>query len=135
MTTVAIRSAGTQLKVKIAGVYTLIPDAQGFTGPGGEAPEIEVTPLDNTQAREYLLDLPNPGEFSFSINYNPGNAVHQYLLAAWKASTLEDFQITWVSAHQTQFFALVKNFERSAQQGRQVSSDVTLKVTGNITDP
>jgi hypothetical protein len=135
MATQAIRSAGTLLKVRISGVYTLIPDARGFTGPGGEAPEMEVTPLDNTQAREYLLDLPDPGEFSFQMNYAPGNTVHQYLLTAWKAGTLEAFQITWVSGHVTSFDAFVKNFERSAEQGAPVAADISLKISGAITDP
>jgi hypothetical protein len=138
MPTQAIRAAGTLIKVRIAGVYTKIPDIRGFTGPGGEAGEIEVTPIDNTgnpDGKEFLTDLPDPGEFSWSMNYVPGNSVHQYLLTAWKAGTLELFEVTYVSGHVTSFSAFVRKLERKGEQGQALSADVSLRLSGAITDP
>jgi hypothetical protein len=121
--------------VRISGTYTLIPDARGGSGLGGEAPEIEVTPIDNTSAREYLVDLPNPGEFTLRMNFVPGNTVQTYLLNAWKNGTLEEFQAVYANGLISSFSAFVKNFERSFEQGREVGADVTLKISGAITDP
>ncbi len=135
MTTGAIRSAGTLFKVRISGVYTLIPDARGGSGLGGEAPTIEVTPIDSTTAREYLTDLPNPGEFTLKANFVPTNVVHTYLLNAWKNGTLEAFQVVYSNGQISSFSALVTNFERSFEAGKEVGADITLKISGAITDP
>lgn len=134
MATGAIRSAGTLFKVRISGVYTLIPDARGGSGLGGEAPEIEVTPIDNTTAREYLVDLPNPGELKLQANYVPTSVVQTYLLTAYKNGTLELFQVVYSSGQTSSFSAFVKNFERSIEAGKEVSVEITLKITGEVTD-
>ena len=131
----AIRSAGTQLKVRISGTYTLVQDGRGGAGLGGESPEIEVTPIDETATRHYLVDLPNPGELTWRMNYVPGQTVQNYLLAAWKAGTKEAFQVIWSDGQITSFDAFVKNFVRTIEGGREVGADLTLKITGSITDP
>ena len=131
----AIRSAGTLIKNRISGVLTLIPDAQDFDGLGGEADDIEITPLDNTSDKEYLTDLADPGVFSFKANYVPGNAVHKYLIAARKAGTVEFFEVTFVSGDKSSFNGIVKGFKRSGARGAVVTADVSVKITGAITDP
>jgi hypothetical protein len=132
----AVRSAGSKIKVRISGVFTLIPGVQGATGPGAEAPEIEWTPLDPDTPRDYVRDVPDPGTFNFRVAYMPGNAVHQYLLAAWKAGTEERFKVEYKApaGAYTEFSAFVKNFPRGFEKGQVVGGDASLKVTGDIVD-
>jgi hypothetical protein len=134
-TSAAIRSAGTQFKVRISGVYTLIPDARAGSGLGGEAPEFETTPIDETSTRHFLLDLPNPGEFSLQANFVPGNTVQTYLLNAYKNGTLEALQVIYSNGLITTFSAFVKNFERSFEAGKEVGAEIAFKITGAIVDP
>ena len=68
-------------------------------------------------------------------NYVPGNSVHQYLLAARKAATLEQFEVTYSSGHVSSFSGYVKKFERSGEPGKEVSADVAVKISGAVTDP
>ena len=129
-TPVAIRSAGTLVKVRISGVYTLIPSARGFTGPGGEAPEIETTPLDETQAKTYLTDLTDPGNSTVKLDLNLANSVHQYLADAWLAGTVEKFEVTYQNGTGWRFDAIVKGLPGNAQPGQTVSADMSLRITG-----
>jgi len=131
----AIRSAGTLIKVRISGVLTLIPDAQDFDGLGGEADDMEITPLDNTSDKEFLTDIADPGTFTFKCNYVPSNAVHKYLIAARKAGTVEFFQVTFVSGDLCSFNGIVKSFKRGGARGAVVMADVSIKITGAISDP
>jgi len=131
----AVRAAGTKVRVRISGVFTLIPGVRGFTGPGGEAGDIETTPIDTTTAKEYLVDLADPGTFTFKVNYMPSNVVHKYLIAAWKAGTEERIQLEYSTGEQTEFSAFVKNFPRAGEQGQALNADASLKITGDIVDP
>jgi len=129
-TNVAIRSAGTLVKIKITGAYTLIPSARGFTGPGGEGADIEVTPLDETQAKHFLTDLTDPGDASVAMDLNLDNTVHQYLADAWLSGVVQELEVTYVNNRGWRFSATVKGLPGSAAQGQTVSADMKLRITG-----
>ena len=129
-TPVAIRAAGTKVQVRISGVYTTIPSARGFTGPGGEAPEIDTTPLDEDQAKHFLTDLTDPGEAKVRMDFNLDNAVHQYLADAWLAGSLEVFKVIYVNNRGWDFSAFVKGLPGTAEQGSAVGAEMKLRISG-----
>lgn len=51
----------------------------GISGLGGARDQIDITCLDNTEDREYLPGLGNPGQMSVPFNFIPSHISHQVL--------------------------------------------------------
>ena len=87
-------SQGTQLDVKITSTFTPIPGVEGLSGPTGTKPQIEVTALSDTAAK-FIAGLPDYGDVSFSLFWDPAEATHQKLMTSYQTSnSVDDFQIT-----------------------------------------
>ena len=92
-------------------VFTTIPEATNFSGPGGSAAVIDVTDLSST-AKEKRMGLNDEGQLSFTINYIPANTVHAGLRADRTARTLRVFRLTFTDSPNTlwTFSAYVTGF-------------------------
>ncbi len=67
--------------------------ATGITGLGGAADQIETTCLDS-QEKEYVRGMLNPGQVSVPINFIPRSAAHQALLDLKDSGETISFMIT-----------------------------------------
>jgi hypothetical protein len=109
----ASHTAGTLVKIKISGTYTLIPGLQNFTNDGGEKGEIDTTPL-NATAKTSVGGTPDYGTWTGELAWDPGDTVHQALAARYATTPAptEDFEITMtdVGAATVQFFGYIKRF-------------------------
>jgi len=116
--------------------YTTIPEIKSFTGPGGSASVIDVTDL-SSAAKEKRMGLADEGQLQLTINYIPDNAVHVALRGDRAARSKVPFKITFtdsVPATVWTFEAFVTGFSVSGAVDGVVEAQVTLEITGAITE-
>jgi predicted secreted protein len=139
MSSNAIEAQGTLLKVRTSIspiTFTTIPEVKSFTGPGGSAAVIDVTDLSST-AKEKRMGLQDEGQLSFTMNYLPDNSTHDYLRAIRAARTINPFQLIFTDespATTWAFNAFVTGFSVSGAVDGVVEANVTLEITGAITE-
>src|SRR5210317_45028 len=73
-------------------VYTEVAQVVSLSGPDGSAAEINVTALDSTAA-EFVMGLPDEGNVSVEVIYDPTDTNHTALYNARAAQSLKHFQI------------------------------------------
>ena len=116
-------------------VFTTISEIKTFSGPTGSAAVIDVTDLSST-AKEKRMGLADEGQLSFTINYIPDNTQHT-LLRTQRASREEtDFKMVFTDDSPSttwSFSAFVTGFAVSGAVDNVVEANVTLEITGSIT--
>ena len=115
--------------------YTTIPEVKSFSGPGGSATVIDVTDLSST-AKEKRMGLADEGQLQLTINYIPDNAVHLALRADRASRAKVPFRISFTDSGDTtwSFDAFVTGFNVSGAVDGVVEAQVTLEITGAITE-
>lgn len=115
--------------------YTTIPEVKSFSGPGGSATVIDVTDLSST-AKEKRMGLADEGQLQLTINYIPDNAVHLALRADRASRAKVPFRISFTDSGDTtwSFDAFVTGFSVSGAVDGVVEAQVTLEITGAITE-
>ena len=133
----AIESQGVVIKVSTGSPseFVAIGNVTSIKGPGGSASVIDVTNLDSS-AKEKLMGLPDEGQITLDINYDPDNATHTTLRAARRARTRCEFNITLTDTTNTvlTFFAYVLGFAMDVAVDQAVKVSVTLEVDGAVTE-
>ena len=116
-------------------VFSTISEIKTFSGPTGSAAVIDVTDLSST-AKEKRMGLADEGQLSFTINYIPDNTQHT-LLRTRRASRVEtDFKMVFTDDSPSttwSFSAFVTGFAVSGAVDNVVEANVTLEITGSIT--
>lgn len=116
-------------------VFTTISEIKTFSGPTGSAAVIDVTDLSST-AKEKRMGLADEGQLSFTINYIPDNTQHT-LLRTRRASRVEtNFKMVFTDDSPSttwSFSAFVTGFAVSGAVDNVVEANVTLEITGSIT--
>jgi len=96
---------------------------------------VDVTHLLST-AKEFLAGF-SEGGVSFEMNYQPGDAANDRLVALYDGDTVVSFTITFPQPSPPvtmTFNALVENLGDVAAVGDKLSRSVSLKVSGAITE-
>jgi hypothetical protein len=107
-------------------------------GGGGEVGKRDTTVLASS-AKTYAPTIPDNGEVSFELNWDPTDTQHKQL-ATWKnapTTTLPLWKITWTATTSTSTFnAFVSNLDGPNAGGvdENVTMTVTLQVSGTITN-
>lgn len=105
-------TAGMTLAVTISAVVTTIPGVENISVSPGQKPQIDTTPISAT-ASSSVVGVPSPGVLTFNLMWDPGDTVHQYLLANYNtAGGVDD---TWTITCQD-------------------AGDATISFTGRIQD-
>lgn len=130
----AMRTQGCSLRRGDGGtpeVFSAIGEIQTFTGPGGTANEIDITSLEST-AKEFLVGLPNEGDFTFKGNFVPTNAGQIGLRNDRASGVLRNFKLYLTDAGPTTytFAARVMQFSIDAGVDDAVRLNVSLKISG-----
>ena len=115
-------------------VFTTIAEVKSFSGPGGEASEIDVTSLDST-GKEFRLGLQDEGNITLDCLLVPGDTAQEGLRADRAAGTVRNFKLILPDTATTtlSFAALVKGFSIAGGVDDVVSASVSLRVTGAVT--
>ena len=134
----AIESQGVKMYVSDGGSptsFAAIGNITGIKGPGGSASVIDVTNLDSV-AKEKLMGLPDEGQVSVDLNYDPDNVQHAALRAARRNRTRMEFkiQLTDTTATNLVFFAYVLGFSMDVGVDAAVKVNMTLEVDGPVTE-
>ena len=116
-------------------VFNTISEIKTFSGPTGSAAVIDVTDL-SSSAKEKRMGLADEGQLSFTINYIPDNTQHT-LLRTRRASREEtNFKMVFTDDSPSttwSFSAFVTGFAVSGAVDNVVEANVTLEITGSIT--
>lgn len=132
----AIESQGITLQVSTGSPtsFSNIANVTGFQGPGGSASVIDVTNLSSV-AHEKMMGLPDEGQFTLDINFDPDDTTHQTLRDARAARTRTEFKINFTDATpaSARFFGYVLGFQVQGQVDQQVKVSVTIEIDGSVT--
>lgn len=139
MSSSALEAQGTLIKIGDGAspeVFNTIPEVKTFTGPGGAASVIDVTDL-SSLAKEKRMGLADEGQLSFVINYIPDNTYHAALRAARASREETNFKMVFTDASPSttwSFAAFVTGFAVSGAVDGVIEANVTLEITGAITE-
>jgi hypothetical protein len=121
------------------GSYLLIPGVNNLSPGGTTATQIEITALNDT-ARRFLQGIQDYGQATFEIVWDPEHARHQELLTLAAGTDSKNFRIRLPDAATADasiivldFAANVEAFEWNFSTDDAARANVTLKVTGAIT--
>lgn len=141
MATQAIPAQGTLLQLDDgAGNYTTIAEVKDIRGPGFTTNFTDVTSHDSPDyTREFISGLRDPGEVTFSVNFVPTNPTHNLsagLMSLQQNRTKRNYKLIFpdVSTTTWTFAAYVSRFEPGAPVDGALTADVTLRVTGTISE-
>lgn len=133
----AIQSQGIVIKYSVGSptLFAAVGNITGFGGPGGSASVIDVSNLDST-AHEKLMGLPDEGQFTLALNYDPDNTAHIDLRNARKSRTRCEFQVTLTDAVATvlTFAGYVLGFALAGAVDQQVKASLTIEIDGPVTE-
>jgi len=117
--------------LKRAGVE--VAEISGFTGPDGEATEIDVTHL-RSLAKEYLQGLPDEGNISFTGFLKPSDAAQVGLRTDRDAQAANTYSLTLTDSPPTvlTFQAFVKQFGLSAAPDGAIALNLSMRITGAV---
>lgn len=134
-------SNGTVVAIETApAVFGTIGGVEGFALPAAIRDEIEVTALDST-AREYILDLPDSGETTFTLFIRDGvtgtdfSANQELLEDAAFSGDVQTFRVTLpasVGGKSYTVDGLVKQFQVTTNTRAAITASCTIRFTGAV---
>jgi predicted secreted protein len=124
-----------QRKNPATGVFQTIPGCKDITGPEDSRDVIDVTAHDSPNNREEIIaSIKRSGKVSTSLNYDPGNAVHQGIRADYEAGLARDYKIimTDTGAAEIAFSGFVVDFKFSFPVGGENKVAFSVKPSGDM---
>ena len=109
--------------------YTAVGEVVSLGGPDGSAAEIPTSHLQSTH-QEFLIGLPDVGNFSAELNMVFGDAGQQACLAAWEAGTLKGWRLSYVDGTVRTWDGYVKSFNGSLGVDEKVAGSIVIRCTG-----
>ncbi len=131
----AVPTNGCNLKLSISSVFTTIPQRVSISIPKISRAAIDTTDLDST-ADTVIVGIKRSDPFSFTINWDQANTVHNALFSSLDSGVLESWKYiaTDSGASEVAFSGYVVGFESEdiAVDGVQ-RAKVTVKPSGAVT--
>ena len=130
---------GTTVALLNGSVYESIGRITALSVPSLSTDIVETTAMDSTNAfKEFIKGLKDWGEMSFTTNADvvaTGDTTNYYdkVKAAAIADTAGTWKVTFPNSTTLTFSALTSGFSINANPGEVITTDVTLKITGDIT--
>jgi hypothetical protein len=137
-TTITVTPAPAAINTATAATFTLsalIGELTNFTGPGGQANEIDVTHLGST-AREFVMGLKDSGTVTAELQFKPGDVGQVFLRKRQEVLSVPTafvLKLSDTANTELTFNAFVQNFSISGAVDDKVTASVTLRVTGDVT--
>lgn len=132
----AIESQGVTLQMTVGSPTAMqtIGNITDFSGPGGQASVIDVSNLASS-FKEKMMGLPDEGQFTFNINFDPDDVTHQSLRSARASRTRCEFLLTLTDANPAkgQFFGYVLGLVISGGVDNVIKGAVTVEIDGGVT--
>ena len=116
--------------------YVEIGQVVSIGGPSGSTGEIDVTNL-SSAAREFVPSLPDWGDVSLSVVWDPATTANQHdaLWTDFSAQTTGTYQIRLSDSPQTTltFSAFPNSYPINIAVDDKVGADIGLRITGAVT--
>ncbi|WP_225869898.1 phage tail tube protein [Glaciimonas sp. PCH181] len=122
-----ITAAGTATPV----TFTPIGNLKDFSGFDGSASEIDRTNMSSV-AKEFLLGITDPGQFSINIDYDGSNAGHIALRSKQGSGVISNFQLTLPNTSVITFTGFVKKFSLAGGVDALVKTAVDIRISGPV---
>lgn len=117
---------GTPAFVKISEVTSITP-------PNEQIDIIDVTHMDSpSNYREFIQGLTDPGECGFEMNFVPGSASEDLVLAVKAGGVAVQCKVVFPNAATWTFAAFVTGYEPAVPVDDKMTATVTMKVTGSV---
>lgn len=133
----AIESQGCVISYTVGSPTNMqaIGNVVSFNGPGGSATVIDVTNLDSL-AKEKRMGLPDEGQFTLELNYDPDNTSHIALRNARKSRTRVEFRLALTDTTATNliFFGYVLGFAIQGAVDAVVKASLTIEIDGAVAE-
>jgi len=129
---------GTILKATISSTLTAIYQLLEVDGPGIEIGTKETTNLGST-TKTYRAQLPDSGELSFTVQYDPADTTStsflQTAIMTWpQAAVVWTLNFNTLASHLWTFSAILTGFKpKGMNEDDNLEADLKLKLTGAIT--
>lgn len=130
-TALTITAAGTATPI----TFTQVNNVKTFTGFDGSSSELDRTNVSST-AKEFLLGLVDPGQFTIEIDHDLNDAGQAALRAKQQSGVLSNFKLVLpgVVANLTYTFTgFVKKFSTNGGVDQIVKSSVDIRISGTVT--
>lgn len=130
---------GTTLGLLNGSVYENIGRITALAVPSLATDTVETTAMDSANGfKEFIKGLKDWGEMTITTNADPlatGDTTNYYdkLKDEAISDTTGDWLVTFPNATTLTFTALTTGFSITANPGDVISTDVTMKITGDIT--
>jgi hypothetical protein len=133
----AVESQGVTVQVTDGGsptAFQTLSNITDFSGPGGQASVIDVSNLSSTR-REKLMGLPDEGQFTLTLNWDPDDTVHQLLRTLRNNRSRAEFKITLTDTTPVTgiFFGYVLGVTLSGAVDQAIKAAVSIEIDGAIT--
>ena len=123
-------NTGAALATPVA--WTEIGEVTDFSGPDGTASEIDTTHLQST-AKEFLMGLPDEGNFTLSINWEPSDTGQAAAIAARKARAEKNFKVTYSDDSTATFKGYILGLSSSGAVDGKIDGSITIRITDEVT--
>ncbi len=137
MATEAAIGYGTTIEVETAAgsdTFTELGEITSVTPPEDTVDQIDVTHMGSPgRRREYISGLIDGGEGSFDLNWVPGAATHDFIVAWQAAGDTRDLRITYPNNARETFPAFPTGFSRTAPVDDKMTGTLTVKQAGETT--
>jgi hypothetical protein len=137
----AIISKGTLLQVEDAttpGTYITIAFRTKIEGPEIKIDSVDETHLDSDMMESRPSDFADPGEISFTVNFDPAEATHVTLEGLASTPDTVNWRLVFNNKTNTRphraFAGYLTSFKPTGfEVGSRPTADVTIKLTGAVT--
>lgn len=128
-TTVHLSNEDADSTVFGSATFAKVGEVTSVGAPSGEAADIDVTHLES-EAKEYLVGLPDEGSIEIAMNAIAGDAGHDNLIDAKDTQERRWLKITWSNGDVWHVMALVKKYTWSAGVDAKIEAAASFRTSG-----
>jgi predicted secreted protein len=130
----AVSSVGALLKKYTGTAWVSVGEVINITGPSMSRETIDVTSLASTGGyREFIAGFRDPGTLTFTMNFTRSD--YETMKTDFESDTEVDYEMILPDDDVTtfEFSGLVTELPLNLDPGSQITCNITIKVTGQIT--
>jgi predicted secreted protein len=130
----AVSSVGALLKKYTGAAWVSVGEVINISGPSMSRETIDVTSLASTGGyREFIAGFRDPGTLTFTMNFTRSD--YETMKTDFESDTEVDYEMILPDDDVTtlEFSGLVTELPLNLDPGSQITCNITIKVTGQIT--
>ncbi|ARR55332.1 hypothetical protein HY78_18740 [Rhizorhabdus wittichii DC-6] len=117
----------------IATALTKLGEVTNVGLPNEQSADVEATHYESPdRTREYIAGLIDPGELTIELNWIPGDATDDLLVAAKSSGSVLLMRTVVPGAQQFTYPGIVKGIERTVPIDDRMTATVTIRVAGAV---